>query len=128
MSRAKQLVTEGMWLEMQRLTMCLDGRVEGVELPDPLRGLPTVTLIYTEEIYIGDIGVRATLSFEGDEVDTFVPWEALYQVASDIGHVMFVDSVPLDDILQRQEALQAAEEEPAVPAVRERPAWLSLVP
>ena len=121
MSRAKRLVTEGMWLEANQLTVCLDGRVEGVVLPSSLRNLPTVTLAYTEDLHIGSAGVRATLSFEGEESETFVPWEALYQVASDVGHVMFVDSVPLNDILLQQD-------EAAKPPRRERPDWLSLVP
>jgi len=124
MSQAKRLVTEGMWLETQQLTVCLDGRVEGVELPASLRDLPTVTLAYTDDIHIGRTGVRAVLAFDGEVVDTFVPWEALYQVASDVGHMMFVDSVPLNDILMEDDELGP----PPEPQRRERPDWLSLVP
>lgn len=123
--QAKKLVVEGMWLETKQLTVCLDGRVKGVVLPPPLRELPTVTLAYTEEIYIGRTGIRATLSFEDAEEETFVPWDAVYRVASDVGHMMFIDSVPLNDILEQQ---PEAEVPVVLPPARERPAWLTLVP
>ena len=111
-------------MEANQLTVCLDGRVEGVVLPPALRDRPAVTLAYTEDLHIGSSGVRATLLFDGEEVETFVPWAALYQVASDAGHVMFVDSVPLNDILLQQAAPEAVPES----SRRERPDWLSLVP
>lgn len=127
MSRAKQLIVEGMWLETQQLTVCLDGRLDGVELPPSLRGDPTVTLAYTEDIHIGDSGVRATLAFDHVLSETFVPWDALYQVASDAGHVVFVESVPAVIMCQVAEKVFELPPEPPPPP-RERPSWLTLVP
>jgi hypothetical protein len=115
--RARRLIAEGMWMETKQVTICLDGRTPGVVLPPALTHSSKVSLVYDDGVGFDDEGIRATLSFQGQPMATFVPWDAVYQVSSDSGQMIFIEAIPLVDLLAEGDD-----------GARKSPPWLTLVP
>jgi stringent starvation protein B len=114
----------------------VDGRVDGVDLPDWLRA-PGVTLqigydmpVPIPDLAIDDDGVTATLSFRRTPHKCRLPWRAIYAITDAEGRgVMFPDDVPADVAT----APAPPEPPPAEPAPssgnrKPRPSHLKLVP
>lgn len=105
----------------------LDGRADGVSLPDWLRG-PEVTLqlgydmpLPIDDLRIDEHGVSATLSFRRTPHLCKVPWAAVWGIADVDGQgVLFPEDVPPE---LRPELLAAQKKEPprAQPARVEPP-------
>ena len=83
-----------------RVLVQLDSRVEGVQVPDHLRGDPALRLNISGRfglpLEVDDIGIHATLTFQGDPFECELPWTAVYIL---ISHVtgepcLFPDDVP----------------------------------
>ncbi len=66
----------------------LDSRVDGVEVPDHLRGDPTLRLNISGRfglpLDVDDWGIHATLTFQGDPFECKLPWNAIYIVISHV--------------------------------------------
>lgn len=81
----------------------IDGRVEGVELPDWLRN-PSVTLqigydmpVPIPDLVIDDEGVRATLSFQRTPHACRIPWRAIFAISDFDGRgALFADDMPAE--------------------------------
>jgi len=86
------------------VSVILDARASGVELPDHLRPLAQVRLDYgldmptpIADLKPDDSGIRATLSFNRIPQETFVPWQAVYVVAQlDGPGVLYPADVPAE--------------------------------
>ncbi len=86
------------------VSICLDARSSGVELPEHLRVEPRLILQYglNMPVPIADLeitgeGIRATLSFNRSPHNTFVPWPAVYVIMpTDSGKpgILFAEDVP----------------------------------
>jgi len=86
------------------VSICLDARSSGVELPEHLRVEPRLILQYglNMPVPIADLeitgeGIRATLSFNRTPHNTFVPWPAVYVIMpTDSGKpgILFAEDVP----------------------------------
>jgi hypothetical protein len=87
-----------------RVSVHLDPRREGVELPPAIRARRAVRLDYglalplpTEDVFLSDDGIRCTLSFDRTPTMTFVPWSAIFAVAGPTGDgIAFDEDVPTD--------------------------------
>ena len=66
----------------------LDSRVEGVEVPEHLRGDPTLRLNISGRfglpLDVDDWGIQATLTFQGDPFECKLPWKAVYIIISHV--------------------------------------------
>lgn len=115
--------------------------VDGVVVPETLRGRAHVMLSYgaglavpPPDTCVDDEGIRATLIFGDVAIETYVPWGAVFFIASDLGSMVWPESCP-DELTSTTEeeleqaaavtvgAMRAAQP----PARRERPSWLALV-
>lgn len=98
----KELLLE--LLERSSVFVSLDGRAEGVALPDWLRTEPQVVLqlgyqlaIPIPDLAVDDQGIRATLSFRRAPFAVRVPWPAVFALSDDEGHqAVFPEDVPPD--------------------------------
>jgi stringent starvation protein B len=91
-------------LQEGRPSLHLDARREGVIVPAHLKADAHLVLQYgidlpipITDLVVDDSGVRATLSFSRTPHQTFVPWPAVYVIATDDGRgVLYPDDVPSD--------------------------------
>jgi stringent starvation protein B len=91
-------------LQEGRPSLHLDARREGVIVPAHLKADAHLVLQYgidlpipITDLVVDDSGVRATLSFSRTPHQTFVPWPAVYVIATDDGHgVLYHEDVPSD--------------------------------
>lgn len=91
-------------MEKGWVSLCLDARADGVELPGHLRGEPRLVLQYglnmpvpITDLDVGEEGVRATLSFDRTPHCTFVPWSAVYIIMptdADQPGVLYAEDIP----------------------------------
>lgn len=103
----------------------LDSRVDGVEVPEHLKGDPTLRLNISGRfglpLHVDDWGVHATLTFQGDPFECKLPWSAIYIV---ISHVtgepcLFPTDVPPEYVSEalghlKNTGISAAKPEPAL--------------
>jgi len=102
------------------VSICLDARANGVELPDHLRAEPRLILQYglnmpvpIVDLEITGEGIRATLSFNRTPHNTFVPWQAVYVIMpTDSGKpaILFAEDVPPE--LRATLTAEAADDNP----------------
>jgi stringent starvation protein B len=91
-------------LQEGRPSLHLDARREGVVVPEHLKADPHLVLQYgidlpipINDLVVDERGVRATLSFSRTPHGTFVPWAAVYVIATEDGRgVLFPEDVPSD--------------------------------
>ena len=102
---------------------------DGVVIPLGITG-ETLVLDYGDsmtlpptELVLSDEGVAATMFINHVESRTFVPWDAVYCIASNHGHMAWPEDAPVSM------AEPEIDDEPLVrtPPRRTRPEWLSLV-
>lgn len=108
----------------------LDGRADGVHVPDHLRGEPQLALNFSSRFGIEDFsydeqGVRASLSFSGQDVFCDVPWSAVWMMRSQVDGELAIspDSVPPEiqaALAQASQELEAAKQEHPAPTEVER--------
>lgn len=104
-------------LQREWVYLQLDGRVDGVDLPDWLRG-PTVTLqvgydmpVPIVDLVIDDEGVKATLSFRRTPHACRIPWSSIYAFSDGEGRgLLFPESVPPELGRELAEMVQRANE------------------
>jgi hypothetical protein len=121
-------------LEKSWAFLQVDGRVEGVDLPDWLRA-PGVTLqigydmpVPIPDLVINEQGVTATLSFRRTPHTCKLPWRSIFAMTDAEGRgVMFPDDVPADVGATPAEPPPPAPQPPA-PGKKPRPSHLKLVP
>lgn len=125
-------------LERAEARVHLDGRREGVILPDHLRGDGHVRLDYgygfsppIPDLVIDDQGIHATLSFRRVPFRTFVPWSSIYLIADFDGNgAVWQEDLPKDLVDETEtEGLPPREPEPDAPrpGKKPRPNHLKLV-
>jgi stringent starvation protein B len=91
-------------LQEGRPSLHLDARREGVVVPAHLKADAHLVLQYgidlpipITDLEVDDSGVRATLSFSRTPHQTYVPWPAVYVIATDDGRgVLYPEDVPSD--------------------------------
>jgi len=98
----------------------VDGRAEGVELPEHLKTDPAVVLqlgyqlaVPIVDLTVDDAGVSATLSFRRTPFHCKIPWPAIYGMAGADGRgMLFPDDVP-PDLEEARTAARPPEPSPA---------------
>jgi hypothetical protein len=125
-----QLLSEG------HVFVQLDGRADGVELPDFLRGDPAVVLqlgydmpVPIPDLAVDDAGIVATLSFRRTPHRCVVPWAAVYGMGDGEGRRMvFPESVPMAMApVEPTSEKGPPEEDPSPPKPTRRASHLKLV-
>lgn len=122
-SEKKRELVEAL-LDKGMTLVALDGRYEGVDLPEHLRGDPQVRLNLSYRfglpIEVGEEGVRATLTFGGVPHDCKLPWKSIYLAHSHVSQeqYLFLADVP-DALLPGTPVEPAAEGAEAVEAEAE---------
>lgn len=99
----------------------LDARADGVHVPEHLRSEPQLALNFSHRFGIEDFtydeqGVRASLSFSGQDVFCDVPWSAVWMMRSQVDGELAIspDSVPPEiqaALAQASQELEAAKQE-----------------
>lgn len=85
-------------------SMLLTGRVlvwphmlyKGLVVPDTMRAMSPAPLAYTPDMRpeLRKDGIHALMSFGGRVVETFVPWRAVFFMASKRGHSSWMEDAP----------------------------------
>jgi stringent starvation protein B len=111
-------------LQEGRPSLHLDARREGVVVPEHLKADPHLVLQYgidlpipIVDLVVDERGVHATLSFSRTPHGTFVPWAAVYVIATEDGRgVLFPEDVPGDVAIvpARSDGSPESDIEPAV--------------
>ncbi|MCA9542956.1 MAG: stringent starvation protein B [Myxococcales bacterium] len=101
------------------VTVHVDARLDGVDVPPHLRGDLMLALNLSRRFQLdvfelGPLAIRASLSFNGEPYPCVLPWRALWRLESRVtGEVaLFEDSVP-PELLAAAEASPTAEAEQA---------------
>lgn len=88
---------------MQAMTCIVDFAPASANIPEYLRGADTCQLkfdgIRCRDIFVGEDGVRAGMTFNGRHHDVFVPWAAVYCISFDVAGkgprgVIYQESIP----------------------------------
>jgi len=98
--KAKQL--HDFFQDAGRIYIVVDATVDGVDVPDYLKGDPALRLALNvrmrQPIYIRDEGVSSVLSFSGQPHDCFIPLQAIwgaYEPDGDLENgLIWEDAVP----------------------------------
>lgn len=131
---SKKLIALGL-LSGGYLRAHFDPRHPGVTAPPHVRSMITAAFDYGEDAplvvpEVTEEGLSATLLFQGVSHVTYVPWDAVFMLATpEHGATFWPDSVPPDAVetVPGEPPLEAAAVGCAPAGRRERPAWLRLV-
>lgn len=83
------------------VTITLDARREGVDVPEHLRGMRSLVLAIepgnpnnNRNLVVGELAFDATMSFRQRMHHVVVPWAAVYAIGGGGGVAVFTESVP----------------------------------
>lgn len=110
-SAAKRALLEKL-LEQSMVLVTLDARANGVHVPQHLLGDPQLRLNLSYRfglpLDITDDGIRATLTFQGNEFECALPWDPIYMLVSHATGQPFL--FPADIPVEAKTSLAQAEE------------------